>query len=260
MKALAPPNYPALQKKLLVAVEKALPAKGKVGIAFSGGIDSGTLAWIVRQMRKDAALVCVGRSDSTDLARAHEYAKKWKMKLVSKTLTEKEIHQNFVLAEKILKQKDHLQQTLGSLNLSIAQLARKKGITTLIVGSGADELFAGYAAFDALRENPVECERLRTKKVKNVGKHDVEREVKCAKHAGVRVIAPYLDKEFAREAMKVPAILNLRGKYGAVRKNVLRMLALRMKVPLAIVKAPKKAMQYGSGVAKVTRKLDKQTH
>jgi asparagine synthase (glutamine-hydrolysing) len=91
---------------------------------------------------------------------------------------------------------------------------------------------------------------LRAEKVAGVDAHDVQREKICAKQYGVEVKAPFLEKTFAARAMEIPAIENLRGKYGALRKNALRMLAEKMRVPKEIVTAPKKAMQYGSGVAK----------
>jgi len=158
---------------------------------------------------------------------------------------------NYALAKKILKTKDELQCTLGSVNISIAQLAQREGVRVMLVGSGADELFCGYGAFDACRENEKECEKLRAEKVANVDDHDVKREKLCAEKFGVEVHAPFLEKKFAKLAMQIPAIENLRGKYGKIRKNSLRVLAERMKVPKEITRAPKKAMQYGSGARKV---------
>lgn len=248
-------DYVTLQEKLENAVKKRIPINETIGIAFSAGVDSGTIAYVVRKFSKKAVLVTVGVKGSADIARAEPFAKKWKMKWFKKILTPTEIEENFVQAGKVLKTRDQLQQTLGAVNLSIAELASENGIKTLFVGSGADELFCGYGAFDALRNDPSGCEKLRTEKVENVEEHDVKREIKCGKQYGVKIIAPFLDERFAAEALKTPAIENLRGKYGNVRKNALRMLAEKMGVPKAIVSAPKKAMQYGSGVNKAVLKI-----
>ncbi len=225
-----------------------------VGVCFSGGLDSGTLAQVIRKFSTKAVLVVVGTPGSVDVGRAEFWSKKWKMRLVKKELSPEKIKENYALAGTILEKKDHIQQTLGAVNLSIAQLAHENGIKTLFVGSGADELFCGYGAFEKCRNNPIECERLRKEKVENVEAHDVMREKKCADHYGITLHAPYLDAEFAKEALKIPAIQNLQGKYGKWRKNALRTLAEKMGVPEEIVTAPKKAMQYGSGVAKVVKK------
>lgn len=247
-------DYVGLRAALEEAVKKEIPGTEKFGVAFSGGIDSGVIAFLAGKISKNAVLLSVGLPTSTDLARVKPLAKKMKMKIVTRTLTEKEIMENYTLAKKILKMDDELQCTLGAVNVSIAQLAQREGLSVVLVGSGADELFCGYGVFDACRENEKACEKLRTEKVENVEEHDVKREKKCAKEFGIDVHAPFLEKKFAEMAMRIPAIENLRGKYGNVRKNTLRMLAERMNVPGEIVGAPKKAMQYGSGARKVIAK------
>ena len=246
-------NYSQLQKKLEEAVQKCIPPNAKFGIAFSGGIDSATIAYVARKFSKNGILLVVGMPGSQDVSRAEALAKKWKMKLIKKELNAKELAMNYSLAGKILHTKDHLQQTLGAINLSIAKLAHAQGVETLLVGSGADELFCGYALFEKVRDNPKECELLRKQKVENVEEHDVKREKKCGKHYGIVVRAPYLDEAFQKEAMSIPAIQNLHGKHGKWRKNVLRMLAEKMGLPLNVVQAPKKAMQYGSGATKTLK-------
>jgi asparagine synthase (glutamine-hydrolysing) len=225
-------------------------------VAFSGGVDSGIVAHVVKKFSPGAVLLTVGVKNSADLIRAQKIAKKMNMKWVKKIISEKEIRQKYVQAKKILKLRktDHLQQTLGVVNLCIAELAQREKISTLFVGSGADELFCGYAAFEKVRNSDSECEKLRKEKVKNVFEHDVKREVTCGKAFGVQVVAPFLDEKMSMEALKVPAHANLTGKYGKIRKNVLRMLGEKMGVLKEVVNEPKKAMQYGSGVSKQTAK------
>ncbi|MBM3282540.1 MAG: hypothetical protein FJY86_04355 [Candidatus Diapherotrites archaeon] len=249
-------NYAKLQNTLEEAVRTQTSNQGKIGVAFSGGVDSGIIAHIVKKFAPEAVLLTVGVNGSADLVRAEKIAKKMKMKWVKKIITEKEIHEKYQQAKKILRLKktDHLQQTLGVVNLCIAELAQKNNINTLFVGSGADELFCGYAAFEKTRGNEKECVKLREEKVKNVFMHDVKREIACGKAYGIQVTAPFLDKKMMDEAMKIPALANLEGKYGKIRKNVLRTLGTKMHVLKEVISEPKKAMQYGSGVSKETRK------
>lgn len=240
-----------LLEALLRAVSKNVPPKEKFGIAFSGGIDSGVIAFLAGKFSKNATLLSVGFPTSSDLARVKPLANKMKMKIITHTLTEKEIVENYAQAAKLLKTKDELQCTLGAVNISIATLAQKKGLRIVLVGSGADELFCGYGAFEQVRDDEKTCEKMRAEKVANVEEHDVKREKICAEAHGVEVRAPFLEKEFVKVAMQIPAIENLQGKYGKIRKNHLRLLAEKMGVPREIVEAPKKAMQYGSGARKV---------
>lgn len=249
-------NYVKLQQTLEEAVRTQTSNKGKIGVAFSGGVDSGIIAHVVKKFVPEAILLTVGVKGSADLIRAEKIARKMNMKWVKKIITEKEIREKYEEAKKVLRLKktDHLQQTLGVVNLCIAKLAQRQKITTLVVGSGADELFCGYAAFENVRKNETECEKLREEKVKNVFSHDVKREMECGRAHGIRVEAPFLDEKMIEEAMKVPALANLEGKYGKIRKNVLRTLGVKMRVLKEVVSEPKKAMQYGSGVSKQTRR------
>ncbi len=248
-------SYVQLGKLLNAAIAKRIPSNEKFGIAFSGGLDSGLLAFCTRKLSKKAILLTVGTKGSPDLVRAAPLVKKWKMKWAKKELSHEMIAESYALAGKILKKKDHLQQTLGAVDIAIAQLAKEEGIYTLFVGSGADELFCGYGAFDSCRGNEKKCERLRAEKMKNIHAHDVKREEMCAAHFGISIHAPYLDEAFAAEALRVPALYNLEGKYGKWRKNALRMLAEKAGAPREIVTAPKKAMQYGSGTQKALEKI-----
>lgn len=247
-------NFDALQATLENAVKKNTPNKEKFGIAFSGGLDSGTIAFLAGKISKNAVLLCVGFPGSSDLKRVRPLAKKMKMKLVVHELNEKEMIENYAHAKKILKTDDKLQCTLGAVNLTIAKLAHDEKLTHVFVGSGADELFCGYGAFDKCRGDSDACEKLRTEKMTNVHEHDVKREIRCANEYEITLHAPYLDETFAALALKVPALENLQGKYGHVRKNTLRVLAEKMGVLKEIVHAPKKAMQYGSGTQKAIKR------
>lgn len=243
-------DYDALQETLEKSIEKRIPIRTTYGVAFSGGLDSGLLSYLIRKRNPNVPLIVVGLPGSIDVERATALATGWEAKLIVRTLTEKEVEKNARLAGKLLMTEDALQKTLGSVNISIAQIARESGINTLFVGSGADELFCGYGAFDALRDDPKGCEKLRKDKMENIEEHDVKREKICAKQYGIHIEAPYLDPAFVQLAMKIPAIQNLSGKYGKGRKAVLRTLAEKMGAPKELVERPKKAMQYGTGAAK----------
>jgi asparagine synthase (glutamine-hydrolysing) len=248
-----PVDYTSLQEKLEQAIAQRIPNRASYGVAFSGGLDSGLLAYLLLKQNPTIPLVVVGFPGSKDVERATILSEKWGAKLVTRTLNEKEFEKHHRLAGKLLQTEDALQRTLGAVNLSIAQWASENRINTLFVGSGADELFCGYDAFNAMREDPKGCEKLRKNKVENVHTHDVQREVICARHYGIRLESPYLDEAFMKEALKTPAIQNLQGKYGKWRKGILRTLAEKMGAPKEIIEEPKKAMQYGSGAIKALK-------
>src|SRR3989344_8986265 len=71
---------PTLGDLLTKAVEKR--CKGKIGIAFSGGIDSTLLAFICFKLKKDFILYNTGITGSSDVEWASKISKhyKWNMK------------------------------------------------------------------------------------------------------------------------------------------------------------------------------------
>lgn len=83
-----------LSKLLLTAVDKR--TKGKIGIAFSGGIDSTLLAFLCFKLHKPFILYNTGIKGASDLAWASKIATFYKWELKQKILTVQE-------AEEILK-------------------------------------------------------------------------------------------------------------------------------------------------------------
>ncbi|MDP2666989.1 MAG: asparagine synthase-related protein [Candidatus Diapherotrites archaeon] len=245
------PDFERLGRALTNAIRKIVPAGEKVGIAFSGGLDSGVLAWVAREGGMDIQLIVCGTAGSHDVSNAIAYAKDWGLSVSVETLTGETIRNDREQVKRILQTEDRLQTMLGGINLAMARRAHAEGLTHVIVGTGADAIFAGFFIFQKYRDDDRGCEQVRAEKMETLQGLDIPRENACAREYQINLHAPYMDPIFMEEALKISAIRNLQGKYGPLRKGVLRELAERMRVPEAIVRAPKKAMQYGSGVSKI---------
>ncbi len=70
----------------------------------------------------------------------------------------------------------------------------------------------------------------------------------------VELRVPYLDLDVVRLALKIPMKYKLNGDEDGLRKCILRSVASDIGVPYEIVRRPKKAAQYGSGVHKILMK------
>ncbi|MDD1717667.1 MAG: asparagine synthase C-terminal domain-containing protein [Methanoregulaceae archaeon] len=130
---------------------------------------------------------------------------------------------------------------VGAAQYCIARWAREQGYRRILSGQGADELFGGYAKYlttsDPERSMGLDFAALL---------RQVHRDQVLVAPSGARFSFPYLDVRVVRVAGRIPAA----EKIFPTRKHPLREVALRH-VPAGIAWKEKKAMQYGSGFAKV---------
>jgi asparagine synthase (glutamine-hydrolysing) len=118
----------------------------------------------------------------------------------------------------------------------------------LLLGQGADELFAGYAHFRGLSEP--EAENRRASDWRKLVDEDWPATLDLAKSAGVRLGAPFLDPEVSGAAFAQR--LSVVGE-SELTKPLLREWAKHRGIPESIAKRPKRAIQYGSGVSALVR-------
>jgi len=128
----------------------------------------------------------------------------------------------------------------------VARRAREKGHRRILVGQGADELFGGYARHRTATDlSPMlarDFEGLRDQAL---------RDQAVARLHDTFFSLPYLDLRVVRAAQSLPSQGLVSADAG---KIPLREVAARI-LPPDIASAPKKAMQYGSGIAGAIRAL-----
>ena len=81
------------QGALLMSMKKRTQDFNRVGIIFSGGIDSVIVAWLAKKMVPEVICYTAGIEGSTDIASARYIAKKLKLKLRVNELTRNEVEQ-----------------------------------------------------------------------------------------------------------------------------------------------------------------------
>jgi asparagine synthetase B (glutamine-hydrolysing) len=135
------------------------------------------------------------------------------------------------------------------VNLALAiGLAHANG-PRVVVGQGADELFYGYAHFRGL-PSVAARERARIDWEMLVA-HEWPRAERMARSIGLELRSPFLDSrvvELARESDPPAA--------DEPPKIALRRTAALLGLPALLVDAPKRALQYGSGVHRLARRMD----
>ncbi|KAG2477730.1 MAG: Asparagine synthase [Nitrosopumilales archaeon] len=242
-----------MQEKLLSEIQNAIRetiSDKKIGIAFSGGVDSTLVSKICNDLGFDITLLTIGFPNSHDILFAKD---------VNKHLNYKheilEIDEDFFdeIASKIGKKikTDNLSWNENCIAFYyVAKLAQSLEITTVVTANGIDELFCGYNAYR-------EAIEVGEKNVLQLMDSKLENELKMMKavnevtsELSVKIIQPLLDEQFIKVAKTIPISEKISGKYDLIRKHIIRKLASEIGVPDISVKKRKKALQYGSMIHK----------
>ena len=242
-----------MNKQLLDEMENAVKetvTDKKIGVAFSGGVDSTLLAKLVKDMGYDIHLLTIGFQDSHDINFAKEVNQ-----ILNFPHSISEID-----PEKFKEVSQKINQIIKSDNLSwnensiafyyVAELAQKNGLKTIVTANGIDELFCGYNSYrEAIEKGEDEVVKMMNDKLKN------EKEMMVAINAvtaefGVTMIQPFLLPNFIEYAKKIPISEKIHGQDDMQRKHPIRELAMDYGVPEIAAQKQKKALQYGSQIHK----------
>jgi asparagine synthase (glutamine-hydrolysing) len=242
-----------MNKQLLDEMENAVKETvidKKVGIAFSGGVDSTLLAKLVKDMGYDVHLLTIGFQDSHDINFAKEVNQ-----ILNFPHSISEID-----PEKFKEVSDKIHQIIKSDNLSwnensiafyyVAELAQKNGLRIVVTANGIDELFCGYNSYrEAIEKGEDEVTRMMNDKLKNEGEMMVAINQVTAEF-GVKMVQPFLSPSFVDYSKKIPVSEKIHGQDDMQRKHPIRELAMDCGVPEVAAQKQKKALQYGSQIHK----------
>ncbi|MBU0662359.1 MAG: asparagine synthase C-terminal domain-containing protein [Candidatus Diapherotrites archaeon] len=244
----------ALRKAFEQAIASETKNLEKAAVLFSAGLDSSLIAKAVSERIPQTELFAVGTKNSKDLAFAGDVAEEMGLKLNIRTIDESEISAYIEKTKQALGpelSKELLQLQIGVPQYIALEFVKKHNFDVVFSGQGGDELFCGYAGFKRILEEggypAVEKEIAHLLEI--MPQRNLARESTLTKHFSIEQRTPFLDESFKREAMKIPAQEKILSPDDALRKHPLRALARELGVPEKACTRPKKAIQYGSGVA-----------
>jgi asparagine synthase (glutamine-hydrolysing) len=224
------------------AIVTAVKLRSDEGIvALSGGVDSALVACLARR-----ECVAVGIEGSHDLKQARHAAETLGLSCTYVTITESEIASALPEVVASIPKKDPVNTGIALTLYFIARWAGEHGYRRIITGQGADELFGGYTRY--LESTTLEADLKRD----FAGlEGQARRDQAVAALHGAYLSMPYLDVRVVRAAHAIPA----REKVKEGRRKIpLRTVAERY-IPQDLAGYEKKAMQYGSGIWTILRKL-----
>jgi asparagine synthase (glutamine-hydrolysing) len=162
------------------------------------------------------------------------------------TITEAEIEAALPVVINAIPDRSPVNAGIAVTEYFVARWAGEHGYHRILAGQGADELFGGYSRYLESADLGADLER------DFAGlEGQARRDQAVGALFGTYLSMPYLDARVVRAAARIPASEKVRG---GRRKIPLREVAERH-ISKDLAWYEKKAMQYGSGVWPVIRKL-----
>jgi asparagine synthase (glutamine-hydrolysing) len=240
-----------LKDSLTTAISNSIKEENKIGIFFSGGLDSSLLAHIVKLLNEDLdiTLYTVGTKDSHDFLNTENAAELLDLNLEKVEVNSQDIISAIPPLAKIIGSTHPVTISFQMpLYLGLSKIKEKY----ILSGQGADELFGGYARY--LNMSQDELKYALKEDVKILLNKNIKMDYKVAQHFKSILRTPYLHDDVVNCATKIPVKYKVNN---GMRKIVLMKTAIDFGLPMELAKREKKAAQYSTGIIKSLRKTAK---
>lgn len=220
----------------------------RVGISFSGGLDSSIIATLASKYT-NPRLYVVGVEGSPDILNARSASETLNLPLVESILTEDAVRDMIPEVVQIIRTKNPVLVSYKLPEYSVSEVAEEK---VILLGNGADELFGGYSRYTKMR--PDELRNAMESDLTELLMNEIPMDNRIARLSGKIFEYPFLSAGVVEVAMDTPLELKVKGEE---RKIVLRGAGKRLLLSDEIWTRKKRAVQYGSGTIKLMRRVAK---
>ncbi len=222
-------------------------SEGKhVGVAFSGGIDSGFVAAAASQYARSVTLYTCGTDDSFDVEKGRELAEKLGLPWEQCRISEDDIEDTI---REMISATGVSDPFTISYDLQLFTVCCQATERVILTGQGSDEYFMGCAR--SVEEDDAEYRRVKDWGVERLYKVSMPCEMAIARHFKKSLHYPYLEEDVIRNIQALDQD-ELRPGSMDDRKAVLREIVADLGYPMLSSRI-KKASQYGSGTTDLIR-------
>jgi asparagine synthase (glutamine-hydrolysing) len=259
MRSLAPDANPpqwvfaAIRDSLIRAVERELVADVDVGVFLSGGVDSSIITAIAARAAERNGLkiktFASGLSDSADLMAARAVASYAGTDHYERVYTAEEA---IALVPEVISVLESFDPTLvhsSVPNHLVAELAREH-VKAILVGEGADELFAGYSHYGG-HDDAVALHEGLLETIAGLHIGGLQRVDRVTSANGLEARIPFLDLDVVEFALALPPAWKLTDE-GRPAKWLLRR-AFDGWIPDDVLWRKKEQFGQGTGMDEVLR-------
>ena len=237
-----PEHSELIAEKIARACENLTDGRGRVAVAFSGGLDSSLVAALCKRVT-DVSLYVAGKPGCHDIRAAVEAAEALSLPLTTIEIKSSSLRDVAKRVESAIKTPAPIEIAVA---VPMAFVCREAVEGAVVTGTGADEIFGGYSRYVGMApELRLPAMRADVARLRVRG---AATERAIGSTYGKAVLHPYMDPSI--EA--VASVVGVEGHFWMEnRKTLLVDAALRAGLPPALANAPKKAAQYGGGVARM---------
>ncbi len=251
-----------LKEILFESVRKRIPSKNiKVGLLFSGGIDSTFIALVLKELGVDficytAKLAGGNIQEAEDLVYAREIAKKYGFKLKEYSVNLDELEWGIKEVKNIIEDDDYIKVSVALPFYYSCKMAKDDGVRVIFSGLGSEEIFAGYRRHKKSDNPNLEC----LNGLEILHMRDLYRDDTITMNWGIELRLPFLDYNLIKFSLRIP--MKYRLDLDLDRdKIILRDIAMDLGLDIKYANRKKKAAQYGSkfdkGIFNLAKKKNK---
>ena len=248
-----------LRKLLQQSVKQRVSGLKEVVVAFSGGLDSSLIAFLAKSFGVEVHLISVSLKNQSEIEHAKKAAEALTLPLHIHLYSEKAIEEVLPKVLWLIEEPNSVKTSIGIPVFWTAEKTSKMGFKIMLAGQGADELFGGYRRYlnDYVRYGEKLVKKTIFNDIVKMYENNFERDSKICNFHNVELRLPFAMYQLAKFAASLPLKLKIESPNAALRKTVLRKVAEDIGLPRFIVKKPKRAIQYATGVNKVIKRLAK---
>jgi len=234
-------------EKLYKILENSVSETAGQTLALSGGLDSSILAYFLKDKECDTIAVTTKDYIATDLTFCQIVAKKFNLPLQIIMPTTEELLTAIEETIKILKNFNDIEIRNSIVIYLALKSVKDSGKSNLVLGDGADELFAGYSFFLKKNKNELQKDLQRIWDVMHFPSK------KIGKSLGITVKTPFLNDNVMKFAKTIPANLKVKEDNGKMYGKWILRKIFENKLPKSVVWREKSPMQDGAGTAALTQ-------
>jgi asparagine synthase (glutamine-hydrolysing) len=243
-----------LRETLLAAViESVNIAAREVGVLLSGGLDSSAIAALSKSILNDRVhTFTIGLDDAPDLAAGRTVAEYFGTIHHSLIVTREDLVDYLPEVIWHLESFDALLVRSSLLHYLIAKMASDY-VPFIMVGDGADELFAGYTMHKEIKLSKLPAVLL--KSLRNMHNQSLQRVDRCGTAHGLITSLPYLDPRLVTLSIRIPPELKVCKGIG---KWCLRE-AIADLIPTSILNRPRTKFWNSGGIDGILAELARES-
>ena len=247
-----------LQSLLEQSIQRRVRGLKEVSVAFSGGLDSSLVAFLINKSGAKVNLFHVSLENQSESEEAIEAAEALNLPLQVDLFKASDVETVLPKVVELIEEPDPVKASIGVPFYWVAEKAAEAGFKVMLAGQGADELFGGYQRYvKEYCSKGVEVSKTMFSDVLALYESNLERDLKITGFFNVELRLPFGAFDIAEYASSLPLDCKFEPKLDTLRKLVLRRVALNAGVPKSIADKPKKAVQYSTGINDAVKRIAK---